>query len=147
MTTVLLRSACLSRSSHAAFPVSPRPALTPELVAPPGQNAPMRSPEACCHQWGGRTWASRRSCQGPGLSLWLSLTRKLPQPAKASASSPGLHLGGDWRGGGGDMNCFTLQRHSSFCLVVKSYKEAFGHVKYHVCASVPGFFNQLTING
>ena len=60
---------------------------------------------------------------------------------------PALCLGGDWRGGGGDTGCCTLQRHSFFCLVVKSYEEAFVCVKYRACASVPGCFNPLKING
>lgn len=59
----------------------------------------------------------------------------------------GLCPGGDWKGGGGDTGCFTLQRRSFFYLLVESYEEAFVHVKYRVRASVPGSFNQLKING
>ena len=115
-----------------------------------GQNALVSFLQACCHQRDGGTWASRRSCGGPALSPWLPLATLTWQllPASEGISLPGrLRPGADWRSGGADMGLSALQSCTFFCLVVKSYEEAFVRAKYHVCASVPGCFNQLKING
>lgn len=144
ITMVLHGSACLPRSSLTAASLSPRLALTPELVAPPEQNVPVSSSE----MWW-RTRASRRSCEGSGLNSWLSFVPLAQQllPAREGVSLP---LGFVWVGTGGVVGMTqiaSLQTRSFFCLVVKSYEEAFVCVKYRVCTLVPGCFNQLKIDG
>lgn len=95
ITMVLPGSACLPRSSLTAASLSPTLALTPELVAPPGQNVPMISSEMW--RW---TQASRRSCEGSGLNSWLSFVSLAQQllPAREGISLP---LGFVWVGTGG----------------------------------------------